>query len=55
MTQDIDLHLVDVRLVDLLPKAPPIEDILIAAPTDLMARKVVAYHSRRGQPKAGSD
>jgi hypothetical protein len=48
-------HLVDVRSVDALPKAQLIEDILIASPPELIARKVVAYHSRRGQPKSGTD
>jgi nucleotidyltransferase AbiEii toxin of type IV toxin-antitoxin system len=48
-------HLVDVRPVASLPRAQQIEGILIATPTEVIARKVIAYHSRRGQPKAGTD
>ena len=48
-------HLVDIRAVDSLPKAKSIQGISIASPAELIAQKVVAYHSRRGQPKAGTD
>jgi hypothetical protein len=48
-------HLVDVRPVASLPRAQQIEGILIATPTEVIARKVIAHHSRRGQPKAGTD
>ncbi|MFL6211900.1 MAG: nucleotidyl transferase AbiEii/AbiGii toxin family protein [Pyrinomonadaceae bacterium] len=48
-------HLVDVRHVAVLPQAEPIEDILIISPAELIARKVISYHARRGQPKAGTD
>lgn len=48
-------HLVDVRTVSELPKANRIEDILVMAPAELIARKVISYSSRRGQPKAGTD
>ena len=48
-------HLVDVRHVASLPQAEPIEDILVMSPTELIARKVISYHARRGQPKAGTD
>lgn len=48
-------HLVDVRQVASLPQAEPIEDILVMSPAELIARKVISYHARRGQPKAGTD
>ena len=48
-------HLVDVRSVESLPQAQSVEDILVASPPELIARKVISYHSRRGQPKAGTD
>ena len=48
-------HLVDVRHVASLPQAEPIEDILVMSPAELIARKVISYHARRGQPKAGTD
>jgi hypothetical protein len=48
-------HLVDVRFTESLPRAQRIEDILVISPPELIARKVMSYHSRRGQPKSGSD
>jgi hypothetical protein len=48
-------HLVDVRPVDSLPQSQPIEGILVLAPTQLIAQKVISFHSRRGQPKGFSD
>ena len=48
-------HLADVRPVKFLPKAQLIEDILIISPPELIARKVVSYQARRGQPKSGTD
>ena len=50
-----DRHLVDLRSVDILPSCQRIAEILVLAPQDLIAYKVIAYHRRRGQPKAGSD
>jgi hypothetical protein len=32
-----------------------IEDVLVMAPADLIASKVIAYHQRRGKPKSGTD
>jgi hypothetical protein len=29
--------------------------VLVVAPADLIAGKVIAYHQRRGQPKSGTD
>ena len=48
-------HLADVRPVDSLPKSQIIEDIHVLVPTELIAQKVISYHSRRGQPKGFSD
>jgi hypothetical protein len=48
-------HLVDVRPVTALPASQRIADILVISPTELIARKVVSYYSRRGKPKAFSD
>src|SRR6266446_176877 len=48
-------HLVDLRKVEALPHAERIEDVLVTSPSDLIAQKVISYHSRRGQPKAGTD
>lgn len=48
-------HLVDVRTTERLPHAERIEDVLVMSPPELVAHKVIAYHARRGQPKAGTD
>jgi hypothetical protein len=48
-------HLVDLRTVESLPRAQRIEDVLVTSPPDLIAQKVISYHARRGQPKAGTD
>ncbi len=48
-------HLVDVRAVASLPKAQNIDGIQVITPAELIARKVVSYHSRRNQPKSGTD
>ncbi len=48
-------HLVDVRATQSLPHAERIEDVLVISPPELIAYKVIAYHARRGQPKAGTD
>ena len=48
-------HLVDIRSVDVLPLAERIEDVLVIAPTALLAQKVIAYRRRQGKPKAGTD
>jgi hypothetical protein len=48
-------HLVDVRTAESLPHAERIEDVLVISPPELIASKVIAYHARRGQPKAGTD
>ena len=48
-------HLVDVRASESLPHAERIEDVLVISPPELIAHKVISYHSRRGQPKSGTD
>lgn len=48
-------HLVDIRLVASLPPARLFSQVLVAAPEQLIALKVIAYHQRRGQPKSGTD
>jgi len=48
-------HLVDVRPVQSLPSSQRIEGVLVIAPADLVAHKVIAYHQRRGQPKSWTD
>src|SRR5439155_18357649 len=48
-------HLVDVRTAESLPHAVRIEDVLVISPPELIAYKVIAYHARRSQPKAGTD
>jgi hypothetical protein len=48
-------HLVDLRPVETLPLAQRIEQVLVAAPVELIARKVIAYHQRRGIPQSGTD
>ena len=48
-------HLVDVRPVNSLPQSQPIEGILVLAPTQLIAQKVMSFNSRQGQPKGFSD
>jgi len=48
-------HLVDVRPVIALPATRRIAQVLVVAPPDLIASKVIAYHQRRGHPKSGTD
>jgi hypothetical protein len=48
-------HLVDVRPVQAMPIAERIAHVLVMAPAELIANKVIAYHQRRGKPKSGTD
>jgi hypothetical protein len=48
-------HLVDVRPVERLPEAQRIAQVLVIAPAELVASKVITYHQRRGRPKSGTD
>jgi hypothetical protein len=48
-------HLVDVRSITTLPEAELIDGVRVIAAAELIARKVISLHSRRGQPKSGTD
>jgi hypothetical protein len=48
-------HLVDLRPVSELPPTQRIDAVLVVAPDELIAAKVIAFHSRQGQPKSFSD
>jgi hypothetical protein len=48
-------HLVDVRPVKTLPPARRIGDVLVVAPEELIAGKLIAYRRRQGTPKSGTD
>ncbi len=48
-------HLVDIRQVGALPPTRKLKGLLVVAPPDLIATKVIAFHRRRRQPKSGSD
>lgn len=48
-------HLVDIRAIEELPISERIEQVLVMAPAELLAYKVMAYYRRRGKPKAGTD
>ena len=48
-------HLVDVRAVEQLPETRLIAQVLVIAPADLIASKVVSYAQRRGSPRSGTD
>ena len=48
-------HLVDVRSVGELPATQRVNEVLVVAPVELIAGKVMAYYHRRGKPKSGTD
>lgn len=48
-------HLVDVRPVDALPSTQRVAGVLVMAPAELVASKVISYHRRMGQPKSFTD
>jgi hypothetical protein len=48
-------HLADVRQTETLPPTQMIESIRVPTPEELIAQKVIAFVSRRGQPKSGTD
>lgn len=48
-------HLIDVRLIAEFPATEKIEDILVLSPVELLASKIISYHTRKGKPKAGTD
>ncbi len=53
--QGTNRHLVDLRPVETLPLARRIEQVLVMAPAELIASKVISYCQRQGKPKAGTD
>ncbi len=48
-------HLIDVRQVENFPETEIVEEIQVLSPLELIASKVISYHSRRGKPKSGTD
>jgi hypothetical protein len=48
-------HLVDLRSVDELPETDLIENILVLAPVELLAAKVISFISRYGKEKSWTD
>src|SRR5262245_48430004 len=48
-------HLVDLRPIARLPQAELIDGVRVVTAAELIARKVISLHSRRGQPKSGTD
>ena len=47
--------MVDVQSVETIPETQVIANVLVTAPVDLLAYKVIAYTQRRGSPKSGTD
>ena len=47
--------LADLQAVDTLPSSERISDVLVISPPELIARKILSYHRRKGQPKSGTD
>jgi hypothetical protein len=48
-------HLADVRFISEKPETETIENLQVLAPLDLIVSKVISYHSRKGNPKSGTD
>jgi hypothetical protein len=48
-------HLVDLRMITEFPATETIENILVLSPVELIASKLISFHSRKGKPKAGTD
>jgi hypothetical protein len=48
-------HLVDIRSVNSLPNSQRLDGVLVLRPPELIASKIVSYHSRIGKPKSGTD
>jgi hypothetical protein len=48
-------HLVDIRPVSTLPPTQRVAGVLVVAPAELIASKVIAFQGRRGRPKSGTD
>jgi hypothetical protein len=41
--------------VNSFPQLDRIDEVLVLAPADLIASKVISYHQRRGKPKSFTD
>jgi hypothetical protein len=48
-------HLVHVRPVEALPPTRSFAEVLVVAPAQLLASKVVSFAKRKGRPKSGTD
>ena len=48
-------HLVDIRPLTSMPPSRRIGDVLVVAPEELIAGKLIAYRRRQGTPKSGTD
>jgi len=48
-------HLIDIRPTEHLPPTQRVQEVLVAAPAELIAQKVIAREQRRDKPKAGTD
>jgi hypothetical protein len=48
-------HFVDIRRVDHLPPVERVENVLVVAPPELIAQKIVASECRKLTPRAGTD
>ena len=55
MRKPSNRHLVDVRQTDTLPSSQPFGGVLVIAPPELIALKVISLVHRAGRPKAGTD
>lgn len=48
-------HLVDLRPVEALPPTQRVDGVLVLTPVHVIAGKVMAFHGRKGKPKAFTD
>ena len=48
-------HLVDVRPVESLPQSQKVEEVRVLNPPELIARKLISFNARSGQPKSFTD
>jgi hypothetical protein len=48
-------HLVDIRIETEYPATEEFEGVRVLNPVELIASKLIAYRSRRGKPKSGTD
>ncbi len=48
-------HLIDIRVVTEFPETEIVEEIQVLSPLELIASKIISYHSRYGRPKSWTD